>query len=210
RAAVRAQQPSGLAAHPHSRSGGSAPVMSERSNWRASFGAVPAGDSGRFRIWASAARRLTLLVRRGDTVRRFQPERDEHGMWEVVVPSDAAPPGARYAYGIDDRDPLPDQASRFLPDGVHGWSEVIDAAAFAWHDAAWSGIDPHRLVIYELHVGAFAPAGTFAGVTERLEYLRDLGITALELMPLADFPARRDWGYDGVSLFAPCRAYGRP
>src|SRR5262249_5573124 len=72
------------------------------------------------------------------------------------------------------------------------------------------GIDPRRLVIYELHVGTFSPAGTFTGVTERLEYLRDLGITAVELMPLADFPGRRNWGYDGVSLFAPSRAYGRP
>jgi len=184
--------------------------MSDRPSRAPTFGAVRAGESVRFRVWASAARRLTLLVRDGNDVRRFRPQRDEHGIWEVVVPADVAPPGARYAYAIDDRDPLPDPASRFLPDGVHGWSEVIDAAAFAWDDGAWSGIDPRRLVIYELHVGTFSPAGTFAGVIDRLEYLRDLGITAIELMPLADFPGRRNWGYDGVSLFAPSRAYGRP
>jgi len=184
--------------------------MSDRPRWTPTFGAVRAGDHVRFRVWASAARRLTLLVRLGDVVRRFQPERGDHGIWETVVPGDAAPPGARYAYAMDDRDPLPDPAGRFLPDGVHGWSEVIDSGAFAWRDSAWSGIDPRRVVIYELHVGTFSPAGTFAGVTERLEDLRDLGVTAIELMPLADFPGRRNWGYDGVSLFAPSRAYGRP
>src|SRR5262249_42242252 len=81
---------------------------------------------------------------------------------------------------------------------------------FAWTDAAWRGIAPDHLVIYELHVGAFSPAGTFEGVTERLPVLAELGVTAIELMPVADFPGRRNWGYDGVALFAPARCYGTP
>src|SRR6185437_5965893 len=93
---------------------------------------------------------------------------------------------------------------------VHEWSEVVDPSSFAWTDAGWRGLDPRRAVIYELHVGAFTPAGTFRGAIELLPYLRDLGVTAIELMPLADFAGRRNWGYDGVALFAPSRAYGRP
>jgi maltooligosyltrehalose trehalohydrolase len=181
----------------------------DRPRWNPEFGAVRVGDGVQFRVWASAARRLTLFVRHGGVVQRWQPARVGNGIWDLFLPAAKVLPGSRYAYAIDDRDPLPDPASRFQPDGVHGWSEVIDPT-FAWTDGSWRGIDAHRLVLCELHVGTFSRTGTFAGVTERLEYLRDLGITAIELMPLADFPGRRNWGYDGASLFAPSRAYGRP
>ncbi len=93
---------------------------------------------------------------------------------------------------------------------MHAWSEVVDPTAFHWTDGAWRGLDPRDAVIYELHVGAFTPEGTFASAAARLPYVRDLGVTAIELMPLADFAGRRNWGYDGVALFAPSRAYGRP
>jgi maltooligosyltrehalose trehalohydrolase len=128
--------------------------------------------------------------------------------WQLDVAAAAA--GDRYAYSIDGREPLPDPASRYQPEGVHAWSEVVDPNAFTWTDSAWRGLDPRRAVIYELHVGTFTREGTFASAAAKLSPLRDLGVTAIELMPLADFPGLRNWGYDGVALFAPSRAYGRP
>ena len=119
-------------------------------------------------------------------------------------------PGARYGYLVDGRGPFPDPASRYQPEGVHGPSEVVDPTAFAWTDAGWRGVMPADLIIHELHVGTFSPEGTFEGVTRRLAQLVELGVTAIELLPVADFPGSRGWGYDGVDLFAPARCYGRP
>jgi len=113
-------------------------------------------------------------------------------------------------YLLDGAGPYPDPCSRFQPQGVHGPSSVVDPAAFEWSDRDWRGVPLERAVIYELHAGTFTPAGTFAGVTERLPDLADLGVTVVELMPVADFPGSRNWGYDGVSLFAPSRQYGTP
>ncbi len=172
------------------------------------FGAVPTEGGTRFRVWATAPRDLKLHIATAAGTTIHRPARGENGIWEIDLPGVDA--GARYAYSIDGGDPRPDPASRFQPDGVHGWSEVIDPRRFSWTDQAWKGLDPATVVIYELHVGTFAGRGTFAEVTERLQYLRDLGVTAIELMPVADFAGRRNWGYDGVSLFAPSRAYGRP
>jgi maltooligosyltrehalose trehalohydrolase len=118
--------------------------------------------------------------------------------------------GDRYRYRPDGKGPFPDPASRFQPEGVHGPSEVIDPAHFTWSDDGWEGVKLEDLIVYELHVGTFTAAGTFAGVIERLPYLAELGVSALELMPLADFPGRWNWGYDGADLFAPARCYGRP
>jgi maltooligosyltrehalose trehalohydrolase len=120
------------------------------------------------------------------------------------------PAGSRYGYLLDGEGPFPDPASRFQPDGVHGASMIVDPAAFAWTDGGWSGVPLTDLVIYELHVGTFTSAGTFASAAERLDDLRELGITAIELMPVADFAGSRNWGYDGVALFAPARCYGTP
>ncbi len=159
-----------------------------------------------FRIWAPAADTLALLIDAGHGAAAHAPRRTTHGTWELFVPDIGA--GARYAYSLDGGGPRPDPATRFQPDGVHGWSEVIDPSAFIWTDDAWNGIAASQLVLYELHVGAFA--GTFADVESRLGYLRGLGVTAIELMPVADFPGRWNWGYDGVALFAPSRAYGHP
>jgi maltooligosyltrehalose trehalohydrolase len=118
--------------------------------------------------------------------------------------------GVRYRYRLDGHGPYPDPASRFQPSGVHGPSEVVDPRSFRWSSEEWRGPDPADLILYELHVGTFSPEGTFAGVVPRLQHLVGLGVTALELMPVADFPGDRNWGYDGVSLFAPARCYGRP
>jgi maltooligosyltrehalose trehalohydrolase len=118
--------------------------------------------------------------------------------------------GDRYRYRLDGDRLLPDPASRFQPEGVHGPSQVVDPRSFSWTEERWSGVDLADLVFYELHVGTFSPEGTFAGITARLPELAALGITAIELMPVADFPGGRNWGYDGVALFSPARCYGAP
>lgn len=119
-------------------------------------------------------------------------------------------PGARYLYILDGARARPDPVSRAQPEGVHGPSEVVDPGAFAWTDAAWGGRPLSEMVIYELHVGTFTPEGTFDAIISRLDALRDVGVTAIELMPVASFPGERNWGYDGVHLYAPQRTYGGP
>ena len=118
-------------------------------------------------------------------------------------------PGTLYKFVLPDGSRVPDPASRYQPSDVHGPSEVVDSA-FPWTDGAWLGRPWEETVIYELHVGSFTADGTFAAATERLDYLFDLGVTAIEVMPVADFPGRWNWGYDGVLLFAPDSTYGRP
>jgi 1,4-alpha-glucan branching enzyme/maltooligosyltrehalose trehalohydrolase len=129
------------------------------------------------------------------------------GWFELTTP--LAGPGTRYRFQVDGGQRVPDPASRCNPDDVHGDSEVIDPAAFPWADGAWLGAPWASAVVYELHVGTFSAEG-FAGVTGRLDYLAELGVTAIELMPVADFPGARNWGYDGVLPFAPDSSYGRP
>jgi maltooligosyltrehalose trehalohydrolase len=162
----------------------------------------------RFRLWAPTARLVTLLLGTGATAAEAPMRPVGDGWFELVA--EAAGVGSRYRYRIDAGLCVPDPASRRNPDGVHGASEVIDPVAFDWLDDNWRGRPWTDAVIYEIHVGCFSPTGDFAGVTERLDYLADLGVTALELMPVADFPGRRNWGYDGVLAFAPARCYGHP
>jgi maltooligosyltrehalose trehalohydrolase len=171
------------------------------------FGAVCLADGVRFRVHAPAASRVDLVLEGPLDGERLML-RGNDGMWELHVPDGG--PGQRYRIRLDGADPLPDPASRFQPLGVHEASEVVDPAAFRWTDSGWTLADPRTLVVYELHVGTFTAAGTFDGVRSRLPYLRELGVTAIELMPIADFAGGRNWGYDGVALFAPSRAYGRP
>ncbi|MGE3820764.1 MAG: malto-oligosyltrehalose trehalohydrolase [Isosphaeraceae bacterium] len=130
------------------------------------------------------------------------------GVFEGTISE--AHPGTRYRYRIDGKGPFPDPASRYQPEGVHGPSEVIDPSAFSWTDFQWKGIDPESLVVYELHVGTFTDEGTFNAATDMLPRLAELGVTAIELMPLGQFPGDRGWGYDGVGIYAPARCYGRP
>jgi malto-oligosyltrehalose trehalohydrolase len=131
------------------------------------------------------------------------------GGWFAHVAHDT-PPGTPYSFRPDGKRWLPDPASRFQPRGVHGASEVVDPGAYWWRDAGWEGRPWEETVLYELHVGAFTREGTFAAASDRLEYLADLGVTAVELLPVAAFPGQRNWGYDGVLPFAPAAAYGRP
>jgi maltooligosyltrehalose trehalohydrolase len=171
------------------------------------FGAELCDGGVRFRLWAPAARRVELLLAdRGEQACEMRA--CEGGWFELV--SQGARAGSRYRYRIDGGLIVPDPASRFNPEDVHGPSLVIDPRDFAWTDASWCAPPWHAAVIYELHTGTFSPEGTFAGIESRLDYLAELGITALELMPVADFPGRYGWGYDGVLAFAPDSAYGTP
>jgi maltooligosyltrehalose trehalohydrolase len=173
------------------------------------FGAECCDDgSVRFRLWAPAAREVEVCLTHEYVSMRIPLERRDAGWFEVVT--DAATAGTEYRFRIDGGQEVPDLASRFQPKDVHGPSEVIDPNTFDWNDREWNGRPWEDAVIYELHVGTFTPQGTFAAVRERLDYLAELGITALELMPISDFPGQRNWGYDGVLPFAPDSAYGRP
>ena len=166
---------------------------------------VEAEGRVRFRLWAPSARSVDLLL--DDAApRALQPAADG---WYGLTVSDAGP-GSRYRFLIDGELAVPDPASRHQPEDVDGPSEVIDPRAFDWPTDGWRGRPWHEAVLYELHVGTFSPDGTFAGVAERLDHLRELGVTAIELMPVADFAGSRNWGYDGVLPFAPDARYGRP
>ena len=129
---------------------------------------------------------------------------------EEFVAAAAAAAGDRYCYVLDDGLAVPDPVSRLLPEGVHGPTEIVSPSSFAWSDTDWCGLDLREYVIYELHTGTFTPEGTFDGVIQKLEYLKNLGVTAIEIMPVAAFPGTRDWGYDGVSLYAVQASYGGP
>jgi maltooligosyltrehalose trehalohydrolase len=173
--------------------------------WRMNYGAtVCTGGGVQFRIWAPRADGLAVQL---GPERRFPMKRDGED-FEVLIP-DAAP-GDTYSFVFDDGRMRCDPVSRSQPQGVHGPSEIVDPDAFIWTDQEWTGIPLEYCIFYELHTGTFTPEGTFRGVISKLEYLRSLGITAVELMPVAEFPGTRNWGYDGVDLYAPHSAYGGP
>jgi len=166
-------------------------------------------DTGtRFRLWAPSAREVELELALADTRRTVPLIERGDGWYETTVRD--APAGSRYAYRIDGGMVVPDPASRFNPDDVQRASMVVDPLAYDWRDDGWIGRPWQEAIIYELHVGAFSASGTFAGMVERFDHLVELGVTAIELMPLADFPGRRNWGYDGVLPFAPDASYGTP
>ncbi|MGO8916797.1 MAG: malto-oligosyltrehalose trehalohydrolase [Stellaceae bacterium] len=168
------------------------------------FGAELVAAGVRFRLWAPRSGAVALrLEGAGD-----RPMARGAGGWFELT-TDAARAGSRYRFVVDG-EAVADPASRHQPEDVHGPSEVIDPGAYDWRDADWPGRRWEEIVLYELHTGSFSERGDFAGVVDRLDHLIELGITAVELMPLADFPGRRNWGYDGVLLFAPDAQYGRP
>jgi maltooligosyltrehalose trehalohydrolase len=168
------------------------------------FGAELAGSGIRFALWAPTAKTVSLVVDGEE-----HPLADDGSGWRRIILADAGP-GSRYGYRIDGGLVVPDPASRFQPDDVHGLSLVIDPRAYTWSDDAWHGRPWEETVLSEVHVGTATPEGTYAALAEKLEAIRDTGITAIELLPLSDFPGRRNWGYDGVLPFAPDAAYGTP
>jgi len=167
------------------------------------FGPALTAAGTTFRLWAPAAKSVELV---GDRAARMQPRPDG---WHTLEVADARA-GTRYKFRIDGELEVADPASAFQPDDVTGPSEVVDHAAYQWHTADWRGRPWQEAVILELHVGTFTPEGTFRAAIDRLDHVVDAGFTAIELMPVADFAGRRNWGYDGVLLYAPDSAYGRP
>ena len=172
------------------------------------YGAHLDADGTTFTVWAPNARQLTVRVHTGAAAGEHSLARDARGVFTVAIADVRS--GDDYAFRIDGGAERPDPASRSQPHGVHGASRVVDPEAFAWTDAAWKGIEMADFIIYELHVGTFTPEGTFDAIIPRLASLRELGITAIELMPVAQFPGEHNWGYDGVQLFAPQNSYGGP
>lgn len=170
------------------------------------FGTQFTATGVRFHLWAPYSNGVALKVYDLDlTLPMTAMPRD---WYEVEV--QGAKAGMRYRFALDNGAEVPDPASRFQPEDVHGPSEIIDPYDFEWTDIGWPGRPWEEQIIYELHVGTFTPEGTFRGVIDKLDYLIDLGITAIELMPVAEFPGRWNWGYDGAQLFAPDASYGRP
>lgn len=157
-----------------------------------------------FEVWAPGAYSVEL----GCDGSRSRMERSGGGWWRRVEAG--AGPGARYGFSLDGGPVRPDPRSAHQPDGVHSLSEVVDHGRFTWHDGGWRGLHLPGSVIYEMHVGTFSPEGTFDGVVGRLDHLVELGVDAVEIMPVAAFCGERGWGYDGVALYAPHRAYGGP
>ena len=173
------------------------------------FGTEVRSEGILFRLWAPGASAVDLVLEGDEGTRRFHRMAGDGTGWYRFFATEAAP-GARYSFRIEDDLLVPDPASRCQASDIHGPSVVIDPRAYPWRDTSWRGRPWREAIIYELHVGTFSAKGDFAGVSERLDYLADLGVTALELMPIADFPGERNWGYDGALLFAPDRAYGSP
>lgn len=168
------------------------------------LGATRARGESLFRVWAPEAQAVEVVFEASQ-----QPalalQRESDGYFSGATSA----PVSLYKYRVDDTGPWPDPCSRFQPQGVHGPSMIVDPAAFKWSDAQWRGVPQLRgHIIYELHIGTFTPAGTFDAAIDKLPYLRELGITMLEVMPVAQCPGRWNWGYDGVQLFAPNHMYG--
>jgi maltooligosyltrehalose trehalohydrolase len=180
-----------------------------------SYGASLVDGRAEFRIWAPWLRAITLRLT-GHTEAaenippNISPDIPMEREGEDFIASAAAGAGDRYLCVFDDGLAVPDPVSRFLPQGVNGPTEIVDPSAFSWNDGDWRGLDLLDYVIYELHVGTFTPPGNFDGVIGKLDYLKQLGVTVIEIMPVAACPGQRNWGYDGVSLYAVQANYGGP
>ena len=171
------------------------------------LGAICLGEGRcRFCVWAPLAERVEVRVI-SSKERKVPLKSVGRGYHQGIV--EHVPPGSLYKYLLDGQKERPDPASRFQSQGVHGPSQVIDSC-FHWDDEDWHGLPLQEYIIYELHVGLFSPEGTFEGVIFHLDELNELGITAIELMPVAQFPGTRNWGYDGVYPFAVQNSYGGP
>jgi maltooligosyltrehalose trehalohydrolase len=180
-----------------------------KERWQLDLGARPVGPSSvRFRVWAPHARNVAVrLVGKDQQLIPMEPR--ELGYFEVTASGVGAE--ARYVYVLDGDKDRSDPASRFQPEGVHGASAVVDPGSFHWTDHQWSGLPLSDFIIYELHTGTFTSEGTFQAIIPYLDYLQnEVGVTAIELMPVAQFPGTRNWGYDGVCPFAPQVSYGGP
>jgi maltooligosyltrehalose trehalohydrolase len=171
------------------------------------LGAIVGDEGTTFRVWASRPERVELVLHLPGGDRVVPTERD--GDYRVARVAEAGA-GTRYRYRLDGEGPFPDPCSRSQPEGIHGPSEVVDPGVFAWSDAGWEPPAPADLVIYECHIGTLTPEGTFDAAIGQLARVRDLGVNAIEIMPVSSCPGRWNWGYDGVAHFAPFAPYGGP
>jgi malto-oligosyltrehalose trehalohydrolase len=160
----------------------------------------------RFRLWAPGQEQVSLILEGGG---KTLPMTSLEGGWHELI-TDEAGLGTRYQFEVTNGLRVPDPASRHQPQDVHGPSEVIDPGAYQWENSQWRGRPWEEAIVYELHVGAFTPQGTFRAAINKLVHLVQMGISAVELMPVSDFPGGRNWGYDGVLPYAPDASYGRP
>src|SRR5262245_50496787 len=175
---------------------------------RLAIGAEVVSGGVHFRVWSPRGR-PTLILQADRGQRSFSVDSEKEGYYSALVPGTGE--GARYGFRFADSEKIyPDPASRFQPDGPHGLSQVIDPTRFRWTDTGWKGVKLEGQVVYELHLGTFTAEGTWSSAATQLPELARLGITIIEVMPVADFPGRFGWGYDGVDLFAPTRIYGSP
>jgi maltooligosyltrehalose trehalohydrolase len=183
-------------------------VSTQGDHWALRRGANVVANGVKFSLWAPTATTVAVQIATGVAAGDHDMVRcaSDRGVWEISIA--AAKAGDRYGYRIDGADPLPDPVSRSQPDGVHALSAIVDPSDFHWTDEAWRGVSMADFVLYEIHVGTFTPEGTFDGAIARLPDLLALGVTAIEIMPIASFPGRRNWGYDGVHLYAPQESYG--
>src|SRR5262249_6985475 len=178
-----------------------------RNPWHLDLGAEVRAEGVRFRVWAPKCQRVEVAIE-GDQSLLFLLCPEEEGYFSGIVPHLQA--GALYRYRLDGDQHYPDPCSRYQPQGPHGPSMVVAPQAYQWHDPDWPGVRMPGQVIYELHVGTFTPEGTFDTAARELAELKRLGITLIEIMPVAEFPGRWNWGYDGVDLYAPSHTYGDP
>ena len=167
------------------------------------MGAVYRDNAVTFTVWAPEAQTVKLILNKEQ---KIDLDQQAFGYWSARVPD--AKPGDLYYYQLGDNEPRPDPASLAQPSGVHGPSEVIDLHGYRWNDRGWTGIPMGEMIIYELHVGTFTEEGTFMAIIDKLDYFRELGINTIEIMPVAQFPGDRNWGYDGVYPYAAQHSYG--
>ncbi|MEW6378150.1 MAG: malto-oligosyltrehalose trehalohydrolase [bacterium] len=160
-----------------------------------------------FAVWAPFRKSVAVNIVSPEA-RIIPMDRDLRGYWKALV--EGVPPGARYLFRLDDQMDRPDPASHFQPEGVHKASLLVDHQAFEWEDTCWRGIELSKMITYELHVGTFTREGTFEAIIPRLDEIRDIGLNTIEIMPVAQFPGERNWGYDGVYPYAVQNSYGGP
>jgi len=179
--------------------------MAAAKSWTLDFGASLSEGGVRFRVWAPKAFSVSLVLIGGKEPYIMDPE--EKGYFSTFIQGLGS--GRRYCYLLNEDRPRPDPVSRSQPEGVHDPSEIIDPGQFQWEDLDWRGIPLEQMIIYEIHAGTFTPEGTFEAIIPHLDYLKnELGVTTIELMPVAQFPGERNWGYDGTYLYAPQNSYG--
>jgi maltooligosyltrehalose trehalohydrolase len=181
--------------------------MVTAKSWTLDLGANVTEGGVRFRVWAPKVSSVSLILK--GKKEPIQMNAEGKGYFSIFIQGFES--GTRYWYLLNEDRPRPDPISRSQPEGVHGPSEVVDPRQFKWKDQDWKGIPLKEMIFYEIHTGTFTKEGTFEAIIPFIDYLKnDLGITALELMPVGQFPGERNWGYDGVYLYAPQNSYGGP